>query len=235
MKDIKYLNSRFSNLGIDMDSIESKFETYYNKLISYNQYVNLTAITEREEVYVKHFLDSCLAIPYIAPNSKVVDVGTGAGFPGVPIKIAREDVGLYLVDSLNKRIKFLDELSRELNINYNTFHSRAEEFATNVKYREQFDVCVSRAVSKLNTLLEYCLPLVKVGGLFIAYKAINADEEIEQAQKALKILGGEIIEIKTIKLPNNFGERNLIIIKKIKNTPKKYPRSKNLPKTNPII
>lgn len=211
---------------------EEKFEIYFKELVDYNQHVNLTAITEREEVYIKHFLDSCLAKDFISANAKIVDVGTGAGFPGVPLKIVRDDLDLYLVDSLNKRIKFLDELKQKLNINYKTFHSRAEEFCVN--NREQFDVCVSRAVARLNTLLEYCLPLVKVGGLFISYKGSNANEEVDQSKNALKILGGEIVEIKTVTLPNDMGERNLIIVKKIKNTPNKYPRNKNLAKINPI-
>lgn len=211
---------------------QEQFETYFDYLIEYNEKVNLTAITEKEEVYIKHFVDSCLAQEFIKPDSLVLDIGTGAGFPGVPLKIARPDIKLHLVDSLNKRIEFLNQLSTKLNIKYKTYHSRAEDFAKN--NRENFDVCVSRAVAKLNTLLEYCLPLVKVGGLFIAYKASSADEEIESSKKALNVLGGEIINIKKFILTNNLGERNLIIIKKIKNTPNKYPRTKNLPKTNPL-
>lgn len=211
---------------------QEKFEIYYKELIEYNSHTNLTAITEREEVFIKHFLDSCLAKDFISENSQVVDIGTGAGFPGLPLKIVRPDIQLYLVDSLNKRIKFLNDLKQKLNIDYNAFHSRAEDFCK--EYREFFQVCVSRAVAKLNTLLEYCLPLIKVGGIFISYKGSNALEEIEQSKNALKILGGEILDIKRIDLPNNMGERNLIIIKKIKNTPNKYPRNKNLPKINPI-
>lgn len=215
------------------DKEKQKFEIYFNELINYNQYVNLTSITEHDEVFIKHFLDSCLAKDFIPINSKVVDIGTGAGFPGVPLKIVREDLDVYLVDSLNKRIQFLEQLKPKLNIQYKTFHLRAEEFC-NVN-RENFDVCVSRAVAKLNTLCEYCLPLLKVGGLFIAYKGNNVKEEVEQCNKALNVLGGEILDIKYFNLPNNMGERNLIIIKKIRTTPNKYPRSKNLPKISPII
>ena len=211
---------------------EKQFETYFEYLVEYNNNVNLTAITEKQEVYIKHFVDSCLAQEFIKQNSSIVDIGTGAGFPGVPLKIARPDINLHLVDSLNKRIEFLNQLSSKLNIKYNTYHSRAEDFAKN--HREQFDVCVSRAVAKLNTLAEYCLPLVKVRGLFIAYKASSAEEEIESSKKALDILGGEIVNIKKVILPNGLGERNLIVIKKIKNTSNKYPRNKNLPKTNPL-
>ena len=193
---------------------EEKFEIYFKELVEYNEHVNLTSITEREEVYIKHFLDSCLAKELIPPNAKIVDIGTGAGFPGVPLKIVREDLNLYLVDSLNKRIRFLDDLKQKLNLEYKTFHSRAEDFCKD--YREVFDICISRAVAKLNTLLEYCLPLVKVGGIFISYKGSNALEEIELSKNALKILGGEILDVKKFDLPNNMGERNLIIIKKIK-------------------
>lgn len=210
------------------------FDRYFNELIDYNQKINLTAIIEKEEVYIKHFYDSCLASGLIKYNAKVVDIGTGAGFPGVPLKIVRKDIDLHLVDSLNKRITFLNHLSQILNLKYSTYHSRAEEFCSNIKYRETFDICVSRAVAKLNTLAEYCLPLVRVGGSFIAYKGGEVEEEINESLKAIKILGGEIKEIKKFNLPNNMGSRTLIIIKKNKNTPQKYPRNKNLPKTNPL-
>lgn len=210
------------------------FEIYFKEIIEYNEKVNLTAITDEEEVYIKHFYDSCLGCDFIPENAKVVDIGTGAGFPGLPIKILRQDIDLHLVDSLNKRINFLNQLKQSLNLQYETYHSRAEDFCLNSKYRESFDVCVSRAVAKLNTLAEYCLPLVKIGGLFIAYKGNDIDDEIKDSINAMKILGGEIIDIKKFNLPENKGERNLIIIKKIKNTPIKYPRNKNLPKIKPL-
>ena len=232
MIDVKEL---FSNILINSnEDYEKLFEIYYNELIDYNEKVNLTAITELEEVYIKHFYDSCLASSFIPSNAKVVDVGTGAGFPGVPLKIVRNDIDLHLVDSLNKRITFLNYLSQCLNVKYSTYHSRAEDFCSNLTYRESFDVCVSRAVAKLNTLAEYCLPLVKVGGKFIAYKAGDIEEELQSSLKAINILGGEIEEIKEFNLPNNMGNRTLIIIKKIKNTNKKYPRNKNLPKLKPL-
>lgn len=211
-----------------------KFEIYYNELIQYNQKVNLTAITEKEEVFIKHFLDSCFGEKFIPQNSKVVDVGTGAGFPGVPLKIVRNDIDLHLVDSLNKRLVFLNLLKDKLNLNYSTYHYRAEDFALNNQFREKFDVCVSRAVARLNTLLEYCLPLVKVGGIFIAYKSASCEDEIAECDNALKILGGEIIEINNFELPNNYGKRCLIIIKKIKKCSNNYPRGKNLPKIKPL-
>ncbi len=225
----------FSNITSKSgEEYEKLFEIYYNELVDYNEKVNLTAITDNEEVYIKHFYDSCLSSEFIPQNAKVVDVGTGAGFPGVPLKIIRKDIDLHLVDSLNKRITFLNHLGQCLNIKYSTYHSRAEDFSINPIYRESFDICVSRAVAKLNTLAEYCLPLVKLSGAFIAYKAGDIDEEIQQSIKAINILGGEITEIKKINLPNNAGNRTLIIVKKIKNTPKKYPRNKNLPKSSPI-
>ncbi len=228
------LKENFKNFipTINFDEVFPKFEIYFNELIKYNKHTNLTAITEKKEVFIKHFLDSCLSVKYIKPNSSVVDIGTGAGFPGIPLKIVRNDINLYLVDSLNKRITFLNELQKMLNIEYTTYHARAEDFCK--INRECFDVCVSRAVAKLNTLIEYCLPLIKVGGIFIAYKGNNIKEEITQAKKALNILGGEIINIEKFDLPENMGLRNLIIIKKIKNTPNKYPRGKNLPKKTPL-
>lgn len=216
-----------------VDDNQEKFETYYTHLVEYNKNVNLTAITEKEEVYIKHFYDSCLSQSYIHNKAKVVDIGTGAGFPGLPLKIIRPDIELHLVDSLNKRITFLNILKEKLNLNFKTTHSRAEDFCVN--FRESFDVCVSRAVAKLNTLAEYCLPLVKVGGMLIAYKGANFNEELEESKKAIKLLGGQIEEVKTVLLPKDKGERNLIIIKKISKTNIKYPRSKNLPKIKPII
>ena len=213
MEKIKQL---FSNFHVnDIDKTIQSFELYYKELVDYNQKVNLTAITEKQEVFIKHFYDSGLSVDEIPLNSKVVDVGTGAGFPGVPIKILRPDIELSLVDSLNKRITFLNYLKEKLNINYLTYHSRAEDFSTKISYREQFDVCVSRAVAKLNTLAEYCLPLVKVGGIFIAYKSGDIEQEVLESKNAIKILGAEISSIKKINLPNDMGNRSLIIIKKI--------------------
>lgn len=230
MIDIQEL---FSNITTQTKSLEM-FEIYFRELIDYNEKVNLTAITDKEQVYIKHFYDSCLASSIIPSNAKVIDVGTGAGFPGVPLKIVRNDIDLHLVDSLNKRIIFLNQLKEKLKINYCTYHSRVEDFCNNKTNREQYEVCVSRAVARLTTLSEYCLPLVKVGGMFIAYKGGDVGEEAEEASKAIQVLGGKIKEIKHINLPNNLGERTLIIIEKIKNTPLKYPRNKNLPKLNPI-
>ena len=209
-----------------------KFEKYFEELVSYNDKVNLTAITERNDVFTKHFLDSILSIDAIPIGSKIVDVGTGAGFPSLPIKIVRPDVEITMVDSLNKRINFLNMLCEELKIKSTNVHSRAEDFAK--KNREIFDVAVARAVAKLNTLLEYLLPLVKVGGIVIAYKASNVGEEFMEAEKALEVLGGKVLKSIRFDLPNSYGERHLVIIEKIKPTPKEYPRDKNLPKLKPI-
>ena len=221
-----------NNVNTLLNGKEEKFNIYYEELIEYNKNVNLTAITEREEVFIKHFYDSCLAESFIPKGASVVDIGTGAGFPGLPLKIVRNDIKLHLVDALNKRITFLNLLKDKLSIEFLTTHARAEEFCST--HRESFDVCVSRAVAKLNTLLEYCLPLVKIGGTFIAYKGSNVEEELNLSKKALKEMGGEILKVENFNLPNNMGERNLIVIKKTSHTPNKYPRAKNLPKTNPI-
>ncbi len=238
----------------------SKFETYFENLIKYNRKINLTAITEKREVFIKHFLDSVLPIDEIKPNASVVDVGTGAGFPGLPIKMLRQDISLTLVDSLNKRIGFLSDLLAKLNIKTNIIaenleknknftqktsimteidsktvnlvHARAEDFCLN--NRESFDVAVARAVAKLNTLLEYLLPLVKVGGIVLAYKGSNYETELNESRKAIEILGGAYEKALSFTLPDDMGERNIIVIKKIKPTPKNFPRAQNKPKTDPI-
>jgi 16S rRNA (guanine527-N7)-methyltransferase len=224
----------FSTLKTDNKNFVEKFEVYFNELVDYNTKVNLTAITDKQDVYIKHFFDSCLASEFIPTNAKVADIGTGAGFPGVPLKIIRNDINLNLVDSLNKRITFLNYMQQKLGIKYNTYHSRAEEFCANSRNRESFDVVVSRAVAKLNTLAEYCLPLVKVGGMFIAYKGGEIEQEVQESLNAIKILGGQVEAIKNFDLPMGKGSRTLVIIKKIKATPKGYPRGKNLPKLKPL-
>jgi 16S rRNA (guanine527-N7)-methyltransferase len=207
------------------------FEKYKNILKEWNEKINLTAITDDKEIFEKHFKDSLLGEKYIKKGSSVLDIGTGAGFPSLPIKIVREDINLTLNDSLNKRIVFLDEVIKELGLkNVKTIHSRAED----LNKEEKYDYVLSRAVAKLNTLSEYCLPFVKLGGYFIAYKSKDTDEEIKDAEKAIKILGGEIEKTEEIPL-NEETVRRLIFIKKIKECENKYPRGKNLPKTKPII
>lgn len=203
-----------------------KFKIYMDFLLEYNSHTNLTTITDPNDIMIKHFLDSIILNKFcdVPKKAKVVDVGTGAGFPGVPIKIFRSDIELTLVDSLNKRIKFLNELMEKINLNADIIHARAEELSHNFEYREKYDLAVSRAVAPLNVLCEYCLPYVKVGGFFVALKGSNADEEIQNSKKAIKILDGKIEKIETFELPQNKGFRSILIIKKVSKTPQKYPR-----------
>lgn len=201
-------------------------------LIETNKVMNLTAITEENEVLIKHFLDSALPEKLIGSNSKVIDVGSGAGFPAIPLKIVRPDLEICMVDSLNKRVNFLNDVIKELKLSKTqAIHSRAEDFAKN--HREGFDIAVARAVAPLNTLVEYLLPFVKIGGKAIVYKSTKLDEELSKSTTAIKILGAEVEKIEKFLLENDI-ERNVLILKKIKPTPKQYPRAKNLPKTKPI-
>jgi 16S rRNA (guanine527-N7)-methyltransferase len=214
-------------------TMQEQFEYYYKKLVEYNKKVNLTAITEKQEVYIKHFLDSIVIASELRQNATLVDVGTGAGFPSLPLKIVRPDLRVVMVDSLNKRVVFLQELIKELNLNNITaVHARAEDFVkTN---REQFETIVARAVASLNTLSEYCLPFVKVGGFFYAYKSSHVEEELNGADAAIKLLGGVVVQKKSVTLPQTQIERSIVIIKKVKSTPKQYPRDKNRAKTQPL-
>ena len=205
-----------------------------NLLLEWNEKINLTAIIEPREVILKHFVDSLTIAKYIKENEKLIDVGTGAGFPGIPLSIVKENTDIVLLDSLNKRINFLEEIKQNLKLkNITTIHGRAEEFGKNKKEREIYDIATSRAVAPLNILLEYLLPLVKVGGKAICMKGSNI-EEIENAKNALEILGGKIEKIEEITLPNSDIKRNIIIVKKVKNTPSKYPRKPGTPSKEPI-
>ena len=211
-----------------------KFYNYMNLLLEWNEKINLTAIIEPREVILKHFVDSLTIAKYIKENEKLIDVGTGAGFPGIPLSIVKENTDIVLLDSLNKRINFLEEIKQNLKLkNITTIHGRAEEFGKNKKEREIYDIATSRAVAPLNILLEYLLPLVKVGGKAICMKGSNI-EEIENAKNALEILGGKIEKIEEITLPNSDIKRNIIIVKKVKNTPSKYPRKAGTPSKEPI-
>ena len=207
------------------DDILSKFDKYYHKLIEVNEYMNLTAITEESEVYNKHFLDSLFILfsNKISGKRTLCDVGSGAGFPSIPLAIVNSDVEVTIIDALNKRIRFLNELIENLNLdNACALHERAEDYAK--KKREAFDIVTARAVARLNILAELCLPLTKLGGYFIAMKGKASGEELEEAKAAITVLGGIVEDVISLKLPDNAGERELIIIKKIKATPAKYPR-----------
>ena len=209
------------------------FYKYMNLLLEWNEKMNLTAITDPNEVILKHFIDSLTIVNLIEKDQKVIDVGTGAGFPGIPLSIVKEE-NITLLDSLNKRITFLEEVIKKLELkNIKAIHARVEEFAKNKKERENYDIATSRAVAPLNVLLEYLLPLVKIGGKCICMKGPNT-EEIEEAQNALKTLGGEIEKIEKITLPETDITRNIIIVKKIKQTPSKYPRKPGTPSKEPI-
>lgn len=233
-------------LGIELsDEQINKFQKYYEMLIETNKVMNLTAITGKEEVILKHFVDS-ISIVKVLPDMikyidsdnisiKILDLGTGAGFPGIPLKIVFPAIDIVLLDSLNKRINFLNSVIDELKLSgINAIHGRAEEMARNKEYREKFDLCVSRAVANLSTLSEYCLPFIKVNGKFISYKASEIEEEVDNAGKALKILGGNLTTVKKITLPESDIERSFVIIDKAKNTPKTYPRKAGTASRNPL-
>ena len=234
---IKFIREKFEVLDVSIqDDTLEKYIKYYEMLIEKNKVMNLTSITEFEDVVVKHFLDSLLIIKNIDLKNinNVIDIGTGAGFPGLPLKILFPDLNVVLMDSLNKRIKFLQEVIDELQLeNINVLHSRAEDLARKEEHREKYDLVVSRAVANLSTLSEYCLPFTKVDGAFISYKSNNIDDEVDKSKKAVKILGGNIKEIKYTKLDDE-TERAFVIIDKIKNTPKKYPRKAGTPTSEPL-
>lgn len=238
MTNVNTLIEGLEELNIAIGDEElNKFILYKELLKEWNKKINITAITDDEEIDVKHFLDSItpLSTKLFDKKIKLVDIGTGGGFPGIPLKILRNDIELLLLDSLNKRIRFLTEVIDKLDLeNVEAVHGRAEDFGKNPKYREKFDIVTSRAVASLNILSEYCLPFVKLGGYFIAMKGSEVDEEIKEAEKALKILGGSIENIEFVTLPNSNIEHSLIIIKKIKQTPKKYPRKAGTPKRMPL-
>lgn len=230
------LLEKASTMGVRF-SVEQmdKFYKYMNLLIEWNEKINLTAIIEPNEIILKHFIDSITILKDIKDNSTVVDVGTGAGFPGIPLSIMNPTLKITLVDSLNKRLIFLQEVINELDLkNVELVHARAEEFGQNKKYREKFDIATSRAVANLATLSEYLLPLVKINGKAISMKAGNASQEIEGAKKAIKTLGGNINNIEEFNLPQSDIGRTIIIIDKIKETPGKYPRKPGTPSKEPI-
>ena len=212
-----------------------QFYAYMVLLIEWNEKINLTAITEPQEIILKHFVDSLTIAKYIEEGKTIIDMGTGAGFPGIPLKIYRNDVKVVLADSLNKRIKFLNEAIEKLQLkNIETIHCRAEELGKNKEYREKFDYATSRAVANLSTLSEYLLPFVKLNGLCIFMKTMEIDEELENAKKAIKILGGRIEKVDKFEIPESDLGRSIIIVKKEKQTPSKYPRKPGTPAKEPL-
>lgn len=238
LKDEFYKNiQEYSNeIGIVLDEEQmNQFYIYMKLLLEWNEKINLTAITQPEEIILKHFIDSMTIAKKIGNNAKLIDVGTGAGFPGIPLKIIRPDIDVTLLDSLNKRILFLEAVMEQLGlIKIKAIHSRVEEFGRNKDYRENFDCATSRAVANLTTLVEYLIPLVKQQGICISMKGPNIEEEIQESKKAILVLGGKIEEIKNFQLPKSDIDRNIVIIRKIKSTPLKYPRKPGMPSKEPI-
>lgn len=229
---------KLNELNIQLtEDMQEQFYEYFKLLVEWNKVMNLTGITEYEEVNEKHFVDSLSIVKIIDPENieSVIDVGTGAGFPGIPLKIAFPHLQITLLDSLNKRIRFLDTVIEKLGLTgIKTIHGRAEDFAKQKEYREQYDLCVSRAVANLSTLAEYCIPYIYVGGMFIPYKSGDIDEELSGSEKAVHILGGDMEELVKFELPGTDIKRSFIKIKKLSTTPKKYPRKAGLPSKEPL-
>ena len=225
-----------SNIEINLNKKQiEQFYDYMKILLEWNEKINLTAIVKEEEIILKHFVDCLTILKNIEQGTKLIDVGTGAGFPGIPVKIARNDVEIVLMDSLNKRINFLNEVIEKLKLEkITTIHSRAEELGKNKEYREKFDIATSRAVANLSTLSEYMMPFIKINGKCICMKGSEIEEEKEQAKKAINVLGGKIQNIDTFSLPQSDIKRNVVIIKKEKTTPLKYPRKPGMPAKEPL-
>jgi 16S rRNA (guanine527-N7)-methyltransferase len=232
------LNQASNNESLEFN--EDKYDKFikYKELIKeWNEKINLTAITEDSEIIQKHFIDSIKVFKFkeLKNARKVIDIGTGGGFPGIPMKIINPSSKIVLLDSLNKRINFLNEVIKELQLkDIETIHGRAEDFAQENKYREKFDVAISRAVANLTVLSEFCLPYVKIGGYFVAMKGPAIDEEMKEAKNAIKILGGTVEEIVKVDIEGSDLNHNLVIIRKLKETPKKYPRKAGMVTKNPL-
>lgn len=223
-------------IGVSLsDENLDKLYVYKNLVLEWNEKINLTAITDDYEFAVKHFVDSLTINKYIEPDKTIIDIGTGAGFPGVPLKILNKNNKIVLFDSLNKRLKVLEDIIEKIELtNIETLHGRAEETFKNKQYREKYDIAVSRAVAALNVLVELMLPAIKIGGICICMKGNNAEDEIKEAKKAIKELGGEIIKVEKLVLPEMNLERNIVIIKKVRQTPNRYPRKPGTPQKEPI-
>lgn len=232
------LKNRMDRLQIETnENMLEQFDLFYHLLVEWNKVMNLTGITEYEEVVEKHFADSLSLARFLDLNKihTVIDVGTGAGFPGIPLKIAFPHLKVVLLDSLNKRINFLNEVIAKLDLReIHTIHGRAEEYARKPEYREQFDLCVSRAVANLSVLSEYCIPYIRIGGIFVPYKSGEIDEEVAASRKAVDILGGQIDHVEKFQLPDTDIHRSFVFINKIKNTQKKYPRKAGTPAKEPL-
>ena len=244
MNDIKILTDSLEKMNISLsDDQVSRFLRYYEMLVETNKVMNLTAITEFDEVMIKHFADSLSIVKLSDLSSKkdikILDIGTGAGFPGIPLKIAFPDIRITLLDSLTKRIRFIDDVINELDLNSSgsieTTDMRSEDYVRTEDVRESFDLVVSRAVANLAVLSEYSLPYVRIGGSFISYKGDKASEELNEAEKAIDILGGEVKDVMTFTLPGTDISRTLINIKKTRPTPDKYPRKAGLPNKKPLL
>lgn len=233
---LRHVKQKAQEIGYTLQEEQlEQFFTYKELLIEWNKKMNLTAIEQEEDIITKHFIDSLSIASYIPDTAKVIDIGTGAGFPGIPLKILKKDLSITLLDSLNKRITFLEEVIRNLSLeNIQAVHARAEELAHKEEYREQYDIAVSRAVAPMHTLLEYMLPYVKIGGKCICMKGPNLQEESKDLQNCLETLGGEIEKIEEIVLPETEIKRNIMLIKKENKTPKKYPRNPGMPSKKPL-
>ncbi len=233
---ISYMSDKFEQAGFTFSDLQKRqFYTFYNMLIDKNKVMNLTGITEFTEVVEKHFLDSIYLnhVTDLDQPVKIIDLGTGAGFPGIPLKIAFPEIEITLVDSLNKRIHFIEEVIEELGLtSIYAVHARAEELARNSEYREKFDLCVSRAVANLSTLEEYCLPFVHIGGKFISYKSGEIEEEVQESKKACFLLGGKLKEVYKFDLEES--KRSFVVVEKVKTTPKTYPRKAGTPSKMPL-
>jgi 16S rRNA (guanine527-N7)-methyltransferase len=236
--EARFREEAAARLGLELNDRQLKqLDTYFKWLVEWNEKMNLTAITDEEGVYFKHFYDSLtlFAVKQFRREGRLLDVGAGAGFPSLPVHIAAPDLEVTVLDSLNKRIGFLNELKTELSLpNYTAVHGRAEDFAKPGQWRGTFDQVTARAVARLNVLAELCLPYAKVGGHFFAMKGPDAENEVSEAKRALDILGGRVVEILKTELPHMAGERNIIVVEKIKDTPKQYPRKAGTPSKNPL-
>lgn len=238
MNNREILKKGIEDLGIiTNDEMLNNLKIYREILVEWNQVMNLTGIEDEKEVYIKHFLDSISAVKngYIKDGMSLIDVGTGAGFPGMPLRICLENLKVTLLDSLNKRINFLQEVAKNVGINdIEYIHGRAEDFGKDENYREQYDIATARAVAGLPVLMEFCVPFVKVGGYFVCLKGPNANLELEESKAAMEVLGVEFIEKINVDLPDSDLNHNILVFKKVKNTPEKYPRKAGKPSKTPI-